>query len=95
LFEGHTTNSAYGVFGIVLGLLTWFFVQAQITLAVVELDVVRARHLWPRALDPPPLTEADMRAYQMYADAGLLRPELTVEVRQAPASEQDMPPRRQ
>jgi inner membrane protein YhjD len=95
LFVGHTTNSAYGVFGIVLGLLTWFFVQAQITLFVVELDVVRARHLWPRSLDPPPLTEADMRAYQSYADAGLLRPELAVEVRQAPSAEQDRPPRRQ
>jgi membrane protein len=94
-FVSHATNSAYGVFGIVLGLLAWFFVQAQITLYVVELDVVRARHLWPRSLDPPPLTEADMRAYQMYADAGRLRPELTVEVRPAPGAEQDTPPRRQ
>ncbi len=79
----HATNSAYGVFGVVLGLLAWFYLQAQITLYVVELDVVRARRLWPRSLVPPPLTEADMRAYRMYAETGLLRPELTVEVYQA------------
>ena len=89
---GHATNSAYGAFGVVLGLLAWFYLQAQITLYVVELDVVRARRLWPRSLAPPPLTEADMRAYQMYAESGLLRPELEVVVRQAPrASEDDQP----
>ena len=73
------------MFGVVLGLLAWFYLQAQITLYVVELDVVRARRLWPRSLVPPPLTEADLRAYQMYAEAGLLRPELAVEVWQAAA----------
>jgi membrane protein len=81
----HATNSAYGVFGVVLGLLAWFYLQAQITLYVVELDVVRARRLWPRSLVPPPLTKADMRAYRMYAETGLLRPELAVEVRRTAA----------
>jgi membrane protein len=78
---GHATNSAYGAFGVVLGLLAWFYLQAQITLYVVELDVVRACKLWPRSIAPPPLTRADMRAYQMYADAGLLRPEIDAAVR--------------
>lgn len=80
---GHATNSAYGAFGIVLGLLAWFYLQAQITLYAVELDVVRAHRLSPRSLDPPPLTDADMRAYEMYADASLRRPELQIEVRQS------------
>ena len=66
---GHATNSAYGTFGVVLGLLAWFYLQAQITLYCVELDVVRALRLWPRSLAPPPLTEADMRAYQLYAES--------------------------
>ena len=92
---GHATNSAYGIFGIVLGLLAWFYLQAQITLYVVELDVVRARRLWPRSLVPPPLTEADMRAYQMYAESGLLRPDLSVEVREAPRASKDSPPAQQ
>lgn len=91
----HATNSAYGVFGVVLGLLAWFYLQAQLTLYVVELDVVRAHRLWPRSLVPPPLTEADMRAYQMYAETGLLRPELAVQVRQVPGADQDVPPGQQ
>jgi inner membrane protein YhjD len=94
-FIGHATNSAYGVFGVVLGLLAWFYLQAQITLYVVELDVVRARRVWPRSLAPPPLTQADLRAYQMYADAGLLRPELEVAVRTTPRAGGDDPTIRQ
>ena len=37
-----------------LGLLAWFYLQAQLTLYVVELNVVRVRALWPRSLAPPP-----------------------------------------
>jgi membrane protein len=81
VFVKHASNSAYGTFGIVLGLLAWFYVQAQITLFVSELSVVRVRKLWPRVLVPPPLTAADLRAYQLYAESGLLRPDLSVEVR--------------
>lgn len=92
-FVKHASNSAYGTFGIVLGLLTWFYLQAQITLYVAELNVVRARKLWPRALVPPPPTEADLQAYQLYAESGLLRPDLEVEVRQTAApGEQPEPP---
>lgn len=89
----HATNSAYGTFGIVLGLLAFLYLQAQITLYVVELDVVRARRLWPRSLAPPPLSDADLRAYQLHADSSQLRPELEIEVRQAPqhASEDSRP----
>jgi membrane protein len=82
-FIGHQlqSTSAYGVFGIVLGLLAWFYLQAQITLYVVELNVVRVRRLWPRSIDPPPLTEADMRAYRLYARAEQHREEVEIDVR--------------
>lgn len=95
LFIGHATNSAYGVFGVVLGILAWFYLQAQITLYLVELDVVRVRKLWPRSLAPPPLTQADLRAYQMYAEASLLRPELEVAVRAGATRSGDRPTGRQ
>jgi membrane protein len=75
------TNSAYGTFGVVLGLLAWFYLQAQLTLYAVEFSVVRARGLWPRSLFPPPLTDADVRAYELYAAAQQRRPELAVELR--------------
>ncbi len=78
------SNSAYGQFAVVLTLLAWFYLQAQITLYMVELDVVRARKLWPRSLAPPPLTSADLRAYRAYAEASQLRPDLRVTVDQVP-----------
>lgn len=81
-------NSAYGTFGSVLAILAWFYLQAQITLYVVELDVVRARKMWPRSLVPPPLTQADMRAYQAYAEQTQLRPELDISVTEAPVPAQ-------
>ncbi|MGB6458243.1 MAG: YhjD/YihY/BrkB family envelope integrity protein, partial [Streptosporangiaceae bacterium] len=85
LFITHShSNSAYGTFGVVLGLLAWFYLQAQITLYAVELDVVRARRLWPRSLAPPPLTDADLRAFQAYANSGQLRPDLDITVAAAP-----------
>ena len=43
-------SALYGTFGLVLGLLAWFALQAQLTLYAVEADVVRARKLWPRSL---------------------------------------------
>jgi membrane protein len=77
------SRSAYGTFATVLAILAWFYLQAQITLYVVELDVVRARRLWPRSLVPPPLTHADMRAYEAYAQQTQLRPELDISVTEA------------
>ena len=80
------TKSAYGAFAVVIGLLAWFYLQAQLTLYVVELNVVRVRKLWPRTLVPPPLADADMRAYELYARASQRRPELEIEVRQKAAA---------
>jgi YihY family inner membrane protein len=67
------SSALYGIFGLVLGLLTWLYLQAQVTLYAVEATVVRARKLWPRSLAPPPLTPQDLRAYAMYADASQRR----------------------
>jgi membrane protein len=85
------TNSAYGQFALVLAVLAWFYLQAQITLYMVELDVVRSRRLWPRSLAPPPLTEADLSAYQAYAEASQLRHDLKITVDHVPQqrAEQD------
>jgi uncharacterized BrkB/YihY/UPF0761 family membrane protein len=38
-----------GVFALVIGLLTWLYLGAQLTLFAAELNVVRAQHLWPRS----------------------------------------------
>jgi membrane protein len=52
---GHQLQRAselYGTFGIVLGLLAWLFVQAEVTLYAAEVDVVLARRQWPRSVLP-------------------------------------------
>ena len=68
---GHTLRNSselYGVFGVVLGLLTWLYVQALVTISAVEACTVREWRLWPRSLRPPP-TEQDVRAYERYGRA--------------------------
>jgi YihY family inner membrane protein len=87
-FVGHElarSSSLYGVFGIVLGLLTWLYLQAQATLYAVEAAVVHARKLWPRSLAPPPLTPQDLRAHEMYAAAVQRRADEHISVAVDPA----------
>jgi YihY family inner membrane protein len=55
------SSQVYGFFAAVLGLLAWIYLGAQLTLYAAESNVVRSRHLWPRGLVHPPLTEADRR----------------------------------
>jgi YihY family inner membrane protein len=79
-------SAASGTFSLVLGLLAWFYLQAQITLYAAEINVVHARGLWPRSMFPPPLTEIDQRAYEMYAKVQQRRKEQEIESR-FPAAE--------
>jgi membrane protein len=39
-----------GLFAFVLGLLTWLYLGGQVTVLAAEVNVVRARGLWPRKL---------------------------------------------
>jgi len=43
-------SDLYGTFALVLGTLAWMHLGAQSVLMAVSLNVVRARHLWPRQL---------------------------------------------
>jgi YihY family inner membrane protein len=71
LYVSHLLRSAsrtYGAFAVVIGLLSWLYLQAQITLVAAELNVVRVRRLWPRQLGANlPLTAADRRALRISA----------------------------
>ena len=53
------SDSVYGVFGTVLGLMAWIYLGVEITVYAAEINVVVARRLWPRSIVQPPLTEAD------------------------------------
>ena len=48
----HRASELYGTFGIVLGLLAWLYLEAEVTLYAAEVDVVLARRLWPRSIMP-------------------------------------------
>jgi YihY family inner membrane protein len=59
-------QAVYGQFGLVLGLMAWLALVAQLTMYSAELNVVVARRLWPRGLTEP-LTDADRRALRALA----------------------------
>jgi len=48
--EVRNAAPAYGTFAVVLGLLVWINLGAVLTVLSAELNVVRARRLWPRSL---------------------------------------------
>jgi YihY family inner membrane protein len=64
IYIGHVfkhSTSTYGFFGIVIALLVWLHLGAQITLYAAEVNVVVSRRLWPRSLLGPPSSKADER----------------------------------
>jgi membrane protein len=68
------SSQVYGLFGIVLGLMAWIYLESVIVVLAAELNVVLARRLWPRSLLAPfiehrDLTGADRRSYTSYANA--------------------------
>lgn len=71
-------SQVYGYFASVLGLVSWLFLGAQLTMYAAEANVVWARRLWPRSIVQPPLTEADKRAFDHIAVQGERRPEQSV-----------------
>ena len=61
------SDSVYGVFATVLGLVAWLYLAAEITVYCAEINVVLARRLWPRSIIQPPLTEADRASLALQA----------------------------
>ena len=74
------SDSLYGVFGTVLGLLAWIYLAVQVTVYSAEINVVLSRRLWPRSIVQPPLTEADRASMALQALQNQRRPEQHVEV---------------
>jgi YihY family inner membrane protein len=61
---GHTFANAsrtYGTLGVVIALLSWIYLQAQVFLFAAEVNTVRAFRAWPRSLDAERPTDADER----------------------------------
>lgn len=67
-------SAVNATFALVLGLIGLIWIAAVMAILAIEINVVRARRLYPRALLTPftdnvSLTEADERAYRYYAKA--------------------------
>ncbi|HET7405827.1 MAG TPA: YihY/virulence factor BrkB family protein [Mycobacteriales bacterium] len=65
-------SEVYGVFGLVLGLIAWIYLEAMVVVLSAELNVVLHDRLWPRSLltpftDDVELTRADVSVYTSYA----------------------------
>jgi YihY family inner membrane protein len=75
----HTTE-VYGLFGVVLGLLSFLALAGTLVVYAAEVNVVRARRLWPRSIVQPPLTEGDRHVLTDIARQGRRRPEQRVDV---------------
>jgi inner membrane protein YhjD len=85
-YVGHVLKHAsttYGTFGIVIGLLSWVYLAAHITLLAAEGNVVAHYRLWPRSFSvvfEQPLTEADRRALAMRGEVEERRSDEDVDV---------------
>jgi hypothetical protein len=98
-YVGHVLTSAsdtYGTFALVIGLLSFVYLAAHVTLLAAEGSVVAARGLWPRSLtatEGPP-TEADRLALTALTRAEKRRPGQTIDVEFAGNGDRSREPRR-
>jgi YihY family inner membrane protein len=74
------SDSVYGIFATVLGLVAWIYFGTQAAIYAAEINVVLARKLWPRTIVQPPLTEADRTSMALQALQNQRRPEQQVGV---------------
>ena len=62
------SSDTYGVFVVVLGLLSWTYLLGMLYLYSVELAAVLYDRRWPRSLSGRDLTDADLAAYGSLAE---------------------------
>ncbi|HJR97106.1 MAG TPA: YihY/virulence factor BrkB family protein [Actinomycetota bacterium] len=75
-----SSSDVYGSFALVIGLLAWIYLGAQLTLVAAELNVVWKHRLWPRSLQGA-LTEADRVSLRRSAGQEERKNEQVVSVR--------------
>jgi membrane protein len=79
------SSQTYGGFAVVVGLLSWLFLGAQVTLLSAEANVVLERRLWPRSISGS-LEPADRHALRNAAVAEQCDPRERIAVTFEPAS---------
>jgi YihY family inner membrane protein len=84
----HST-ATYGFFGVVLALLAWIYLGAQLFLLAAEINVVQHNRLWPRTMTQPPLIEGDRKVFERLAQMEVRRPEFSLDVHFLPSADHD------
>jgi YihY family inner membrane protein len=77
------SSGAYGTFALVLGLLSWLYLAAQVVLLAAEGNVVAEKRLWPRSFSltaQQPATTADDHALTLRTGVEQRRSDEQIEV---------------
>ena len=83
LYVTRTVNGAsetYGTFAVVIGMLSWIFLIAQVFVIGAEINTVAARRMWPRSLFGDPATAGDRRSHAAQATSQRMDREMDVDV---------------
>lgn len=89
LYVGRTLDGAtttYGTFAVVIGLLSWIFLIAQMMVFGAEINVVAARRMWPRSLFGDPATRGDRQSQSAQVTSQRMNDKMLVDVRFDPSA---------
>ena len=84
-----TASPTYGIFAVVITLLSWLYLGSQMVLWAAEINVVLRYRLWPRSIAQPPLTQADRLVFVRLAQMEVRRPEQKVITSFTEAADED------
>jgi YihY family inner membrane protein len=84
-----TASPTYGIFAVVITLLSWMYLGSQMVLWAAEINVVLRHRLWPRSITQPPLTQADRLVFRRLAQMEVRRPEEKVIASFTDAADED------
>jgi inner membrane protein YhjD len=93
-YIGHVykkTSSTYAQFALVIALMVWLHLGAQLTVYAAEINVVVARKLWPRSLFGDPDQPADQKTLRALAKVEERSPVEQVDVQFEPPAGKDAP----
>ncbi len=82
-------SPTYGIFAVVITLLSWLYLGSQLVLWAAEINVVLRYRLWPRSVTQPPLTRADRLVFRRLAQMEVRRPEQEVTASFTEAADED------
>lgn len=83
IYVTRTLNGAsetYGTFAVVIGLLSWIFLIAQVLMLGAEINTVVDKRMWPRSLFTEPVTRGDRRSHAEQATAQRMDDAMVVDV---------------